>query len=66
MSATNIENSIEEVIKNAEKKSMLEHLQAPRRKRRKYVFVAFGSDVEKGVNIKIEQFVNLNYPIKLI
>jgi len=66
MSATNIENYIEEVIKNADKKSMLEHLQAPRRKRRNYVFVAFGSDVDKGINIKIEQFVNLNYPIMTV
>jgi hypothetical protein len=66
MSGPNIEDSIENVIKNADKKSMLEHLQAPRRKRRNYVFVAFGSDVDSGLQVKIEQFVNLNFPIMTV
>ena len=66
MSAINVEESIEESIKNEDKKSMLEHLQAPRRKRRNYVFLAFGSDVEKGIHLKIEQFVNLNFPMMTV
>ena len=66
MNTPNIEESIEATIKNADKKSMLEHLQAPRRKRRNYVFVAVGSDIDQGQIIKIEQFISLNFPIMTV
>jgi hypothetical protein len=66
MNTPNIEETIEATLKNADKKSMLEHLQAPRRKRRNYVFLAVGPDIDSNLLTKVEQFISLNFPVMTV
>lgn len=43
-------------------KSIVDHLQAPRRKKKNYVTVALGQDVDIGLKQRIEYYVKLNFP----
>lgn len=47
---------------NSDQSKMLEHLQAPRKKRKNYVFIAIGRDVDLNTANRIEQYLNLNFP----
>jgi hypothetical protein len=52
----------ESVEIKTKQKSIVEHLQAPRRKKKSYVTLALGSDIDDNLKSRIEYFVKLNFP----